>query len=98
LAKPKHKYEKARPVISFKGTPYHKLLRVLGRLLQDVAEAISQKRPTFDAPSVQHAMARIHKHSETAGSLTYSQQDLVGFFTSVPQQRLINDVEHLLEI
>jgi hypothetical protein len=94
LPKSKKAYTTARPVVMFHRVPHVPLLRSTARILSDIA-SITFKDITFACPTVASAFRQLRKF-QCPRAWSISNQDLVGFFTSVPQCKIMQNTKTLL--
>jgi hypothetical protein len=85
LPKKKKNFIKGRPVIRFHKSPYQTMYRAAARILLNITEDV-YKNGSFAHFTVSQAMRRIRRFKGKIQKTT--NQDLVGFFTSVPQDRI----------
>ena len=91
-------YRKARPVISFAQAPLRPLYKVLHYILTlMVATTYHHAFHSGTMPTMMQALHRfLHKRRQKAAKLIMDNTDLSGFFTSVPHDRIIASVQHLM--
>ena len=97
LLKRKKLYRKARPIISYSGTVFSKLFSTLGKLLTDL---LAKTYPdTMGLRSIDQVFEEIHRYldkdPEVQEAVVHN-DDLVGFYVSVPHSRILKAVHHLL--
>ena len=99
----KHKYRKARPVIAFGQFWLKELHRVGGIILARIANH-QKTHKFFSVLTTQQAanqLKRFRKQLSTVAQpedeIVIDNDDLAGFFTSVPQDRLLRDAELMIE-
>ena len=96
--KRKKQWTKGRTLISYFQSYQANLLKAVSRALDSM---LQQMRPQImgqlNTPAI---WARLHRHFEdvhTDITLTFVNHDLVGFFNSVPQERLLDAVNQLVD-
>lgn len=100
LVKGKKQYQKGRPIIASRGSTCGPLLAVLGKLLRDLLPVVYPK--TFGNNDVDgifkslHAFLRFHKKNNTLDQVIFDNDDLKGFFTSVPHDDIMMAVTDLV--
>jgi hypothetical protein len=86
----------ARPIIAFSGTTFSKLWKCLGRTITQLSGTVFANQ--VGEGRVFTALSDLHQAlvMTNTGRRTLINQDLTGFFTSVPQERIIKAVKFLL--
>ena len=96
LPKPSKSFSKARPIITYAGSCASILGRLLGTCLLSMLLCVFGSHASLPVQSilreVWRCMRRIPVDVETVGR----QQDLIGFFNSVPHRRIQEDVEYVV--
>ena len=95
--KAKKAYTTARPIIAYTKTYAYDMLRVLAKILWDVC--CRAYPDNFYKHDVHQTIKKLQKYFATVDNdakLVMTNDDLVGFFTSVPQDRIIQSVQHML--
>jgi hypothetical protein len=98
--KGKKDYTNARPVISFYGNTYEKMLKATAAMLSDMCSDVLED--TFHIDTIPATFSRLHKffqqHGEALADFTFLNDDLSGFYTSVPQERITSSVGELIRL
>ena len=95
LLKEKKRYQKGRPIISYAGTICAEFFSLLGKLLTDL---LPKTYPdTFGHKKIEAVFSAIHSYllnDPEVESALMNNDDLVGFFVSVPHPRIEAAMEH----
>ena len=97
--KKKKKYKVARSIISYKNTILAKLLRATALVLFDVAQVAFPS--SFGNLNMDQTWKYLHtffQELDLESHLSFHNDDLTGFFTSIPQQRITDAVEFCLDL
>ena len=92
--KRKKQWTTSRPIIAYSSTIYHKLLQVLGMVIFAITDKVyPQRLHQADSTTV---LGKLHQFLQAPSSheLCLTNDDLVGFFTSVPHDRIIQSMQH----
>jgi hypothetical protein len=102
LAKTKKQYTTARPIVAFTGTIFAKLFTALGLVLQTIYTQTFRGFPGIQ--TMNQMLHQLHRclHKMTLDRSDDKQfilvnQDLVGFFTSIPTDRIVFSVQVMLQ-
>ena len=96
LIKRKKAYEKARPIISYAGTTCAVLFSALGKILMDL---IPKTYPAnFGNGNIDQFFSEVHRYlqQEDIADHRMFNDDLVGFFVSVPHERIEASIAHFV--
>ena len=96
LPKRKKGFASGRPVIRFHKTPYSRIFKAAGRLYQDVCNDIYENLP-YGKSTVLKCFKALKNWSGSKRIYSWSNQDLSGFFTSIPQHKLLQSVHRNIE-
>ena len=97
LLKEKKLFQKGRPIISYAGTICAEFFSLLGKLLTDLLPKTYPQ--TYGHKKIEEVFVAIHKYLETdpeADTALMNNDDLVGFFVSVPHARIEAAIEHFM--
>ena len=89
FCKRKKAYTNARPVISFYKCTFEKLLKVTAAALSDIANRMFKE--TFHIDTIPQTFKRLHRFYTSTSDIhdyLFFNDDLSGFYTSVPQDRM----------
>ena len=93
--KRKKLWKKARPIIAYNDTILGNLLSPLGVLIQQLID--SNYPSSFSHLNPKDILAKLHQFMRYHSSIaSCTNDDLVGFFTSVPHDRILNAAKHML--
>ena len=98
LLKQKKQFLAARPIINYRGFVFEKLLKATAIVLQQMLQACMSK--TFGLQSLQQIFYTLHTFFHNAPAdldLAIYNQDLAGFFTSIPADRILHALAKLLK-
>ncbi len=95
LPKGKKFYQSARPVITYHDSPYREIFRAGARIMSDLATEVYQDIQ-FAIKTPLEAF-RILKTVDM-NNIKLTNQDLVGFFTSVHQERILDGVHRTIQL
>lgn len=95
--KAKKNFTTARPVISFWKSPFSKLFKALGTVLYTIARmAYPNNLHTDDVHTTFKKLHHFFRILPDPAKYSMHNDDLIGFYTSVPQQRILQAIAHLL--
>ena len=97
FAKAKKLYTTARPVISFCNSPFSKIFHALSICLFAITRLAYPGNLHMD--DVHETFRKLHKFLQSKShskEWTFHNDDLIGFYTSVPQERIMKAIKHLL--
>ena len=97
LPKSNKLYAKGRPIINFRASPFRLLWTGLGHVLNDMCTSACPY--SFHSGSMPQMIGFIHVYLAQCRNrrVVVNNTDLVGFFTSVPQDRIIQAVNHMVQ-
>jgi len=98
LLKQKKQFLAARPIINYRRFLFAKLLKATAIILQQLLQSCMPN--TFGLQSLQQIFSNLQQfltHIPPDAELTVHNQDLAGFFTSIPAQRIMHSVRTLLD-
>ena len=98
LLKAKKQYKKARPIVSYSGTVFAPFFTMIGKLLQDLLDKTLPD--TMGKGTINDVFQKIHnflKNDPEAHLAELHNDDLVGFFVSVPHDRILQSVQFLVK-
>ena len=95
LAKLKKDFSTARSIATYHSTIAASLLSTTSWLLIDIAKQVFSK--AFDNRTVYQIWKQTHAAFDNPFHFESHNDDLVGFFTSLPQERILQDVEELIK-
>ena len=97
LLKEKKLYQKGRPIISYADTICADVFSMIGKLLTDL---LPKTYPdTFGHLNIQQVFQKIHAYLKDGSEVEHSEfhnDDLVGFFVSVPHDRIMEAIAHFI--
>ena len=97
LLKKKKDYRKARPIVSYSGTVFAPFFTMIGKLLSDLLEkTIPTHMGSGNITQVFHKIHNFLQHNQEAAECEVHNDDLVGFFVSVPHERIIQSIRFLV--
>ena len=97
LPKDKKMYKNGRPVICYRNTCLSRITQALGHILNDLLKKVVPS--SFGLLTIQQTFKSIHKYLSNAQSVASAQifnDDLKGFFTSVPHSRIRMAIQFLI--
>ena len=97
LPKRKKNFASGRPVIRYNSSPYLFIFRAAGRLFQDICSDIYKNNNKFGKNTVQKCLRTIKRVAAKHKIRTWTNQDLAGYFTSVPQQKLLQHAAQIIK-
>ena len=98
LFKKKKQYQAARPIISYRSFVYAKLFKATAIVIDLlVHEVCTESFGCTRLPQIMNSLARfMRQFPDDQVPMVYN-QDLVGFFTSIPVDRILQSVQWLLD-
>ena len=97
--KRKKQFKKARPVITFYKTQFSILYKALGKLIHDLTRKVYPE--SFHRHSTTKTFQNLHhflsKNKNNADDLVWKNDDIKGFFTSVPHDTIITSFHHMIQ-
>ena len=99
LSQKEEKYKVARSIISYKNTLLAKLLRATALVLFDVAKVTFPD--TFGNLNMDQTWQYLHNYFQQVdleSHLNFGNDDLTGFFASIPQDRILQAVEFCIDL
>ena len=97
LLKRKKKFKVARTIISYAFTAFAKLLRATSIILEDILSTTWPDLLGLDkAPVIWNKLHAFLANMDDDEDYTVINDDLVGFFNAIPQERIIDSVHDLL--
>ena len=95
--KGKKQYKKGRTIISYKGPTYAKLLKYAATALEAMLKQVwPQSLGQYSTPEIWKAVHQFFQKCEDETTLHTVNDDLIGFFNSVPQKKLLEAVTVLV--
>ena len=95
LAKHKKDFTTARSIVAYHATIAAPILATTSWLLIDISKQVFSK--AFGDRTVHQIWKQIHAALDTSFQFQSHNDDLVGFFTSLPQQRILDDVQDMIQ-
>ena len=96
--KPKKQWKKSRTIISYYHSMAGNLLRITSRALDIILQHLFPQRPgQLSIPQLWRHFHSYLSQTPTDVTLHATNDDLVGFFNSVPQHRLIDAVHSMIQ-
>ena len=95
--KGKKQYKKGRTIISYKGSTFATLLKYAATALEAMLKQVwPQSLGQFSTPEIWQAVHTFFQKTDPQIDLHTLNDDLIGFFNSVPQQKLLQAVQVLV--
>ena len=95
--KGKKQYKKGRTIISYKGSTYAKLLKYAATALEAMLKQVwPQSLGQYSTPEIWKAIHQFFQKCDDNTTLHTVNDDLIGFFISVPQKKLLDAVTILV--
>ena len=95
LAKHKKDFTTARSIVAYHATIAAPILATTSWLLIDISKQVFSK--AFGDRTVYQIWKQIHSAMDAPFQFQSHNDDLVGFFTSLPQQRILEDVQDMIQ-
>ena len=96
--KAKKQWSTARPIIAYYKTIFADLLTALGKVLKDVTDvAYPNHLHQETMPQVFISLHRFFKENDDVTQHVFYNEDLEGFYTSIPQERITAATVHMME-
>ena len=95
LAKHKKDFTTARSIVAYHATIAAPILATTSWLLIDISKQVFSK--AFGDRTVYQIWKQIHSAMDAPFQFQSHNDDLVGFFTSLPQQRILEDVQDMVQ-
>ena len=99
LLKQKKQFLAARPIINYRRFIFEKLFRATAIILQRMLQTCMPHTFGLDSlPHIFHTLQQFFAQTPEDVTLTIHNQDLAGFFTSIPAPRILQSVQALLDM
>ena len=95
LAKHKKDFTTARSIVAYHATIAAPILATTSWLLIDISKQVFSK--AFGDRTVYQIWKQIHSAMDAPFQFQSHNDDLVGFFTSLPQQRILDDIQDMIQ-
>ncbi|CAE7245257.1 unnamed protein product [Symbiodinium natans] len=97
LPKQKKAWTTARPIIAYSKSPIGIGLKAAALVLARVTKLVFPDSFDGNLVSIFHDLHRFFRGAPVDQALTFVNDDLIGFFTSIPQDRILHSVREVLQ-